>query len=53
MVNQLFEVFIKKICKKGEGDKSYVKWKGYDSRFNSWIIKKNLEWNFLNFDFVV
>ena len=24
------------------GDKLYVKWKGYDSRFNSWIGKKQL-----------
>ena len=25
---------------KRKGDKLYVKWKGYDSRFNSWIDKK-------------
>ena len=25
-----------------KGDKLYVKWKGYDSRFNSWIDKKDL-----------
>ena len=25
---------------KGKGDKLYVKWKGYDSSFNSWIDKK-------------
>ena len=56
MVNQLFEVFIKKKLQKTnqekfrkekvlkrKGDKSYVKWKRYDSRFNSCIIKKNLE----------
>ena len=24
------------------GDKLYVKWKGYDSSFNSWIDKKDL-----------
>ena len=24
------------------GDKIYVKWKGYDNSFNSWIDKKNL-----------
>ena len=23
-----------------KGDKLYVKWKGYDSRFNSWVDKK-------------
>ena len=28
---------------KGKGDKLYVKWKGYDNRFNSWIDKKDLE----------
>ena len=31
---------IKKIKKKG--DISYVKWKGYDNSFNSWIDKKRL-----------
>ena len=25
---------------KGKGDKLYVKWKGYDNSFNSWIDKK-------------
>ena len=24
-----------------KGDKLYVKWKGYDNSFNSWINKKN------------
>ena len=47
------EKFRKEKLLKRKGDKLYVKWKGYDSRFNSWINKKNLEWNFLNFDFVV
>ena len=54
MVNQLLEVFMKKLQKtnqekfrikkvlKRKGDKLYVKWKGYDSRFNSWIDKKDL-----------
>ena len=28
---------------KSEGDKLYVKWKGYDHSFNSWINKKDLE----------
>ena len=31
----------KKYLKK-KGDKSYLKWKGYDNRFNSWIDKKDL-----------
>ena len=30
----------KKYLKKG--DKLYVKWKGYDNSFNSWIDKKDL-----------
>ena len=25
---------------KRKGDKLYVKWKGYDNSFNSWIDKK-------------
>ena len=32
---------IEKVIKK-KGDKLYVKWKGYDSSFNSWIDKKDL-----------
>ena len=27
---------------KGKGNKLYVKWKGYDSSFNSWIDKKDI-----------
>ena len=30
----------KKYLKKG--DKLYVKWKGYDNRFNSWVDEKDL-----------
>ena len=30
----------KKYLKKG--DKLYVKWKGYDNYFNSWINKKDI-----------
>ena len=55
MVNQLLEVFyekellktcqekfrIEKVLKR-KGNKFYVKWKGYDSPFNSWIDKKDL-----------
>ena len=46
---------MKKICKKlvkknleqkkvlkRKGNNLYVKWKGYDNRFNSWIDKKDL-----------
>ena len=25
-----------------KGDKLYIKWKGYDNSFNSWIDKKRL-----------
>ena len=31
-----------KKCKKKKGDKVYVKWKGYDNYFNSWIDKKDI-----------
>ena len=32
---------IEKVIKR-KGDKLYVKWKGYDRSFNSWIDKKDL-----------
>ena len=35
------EFRIEKIRKR-KGDKLYVKWKGYDNSFNSWINKKNI-----------
>ena len=35
------EFRIEKVIKR-KGDKLYVKWKGYDSSFNSWIDKKYL-----------
>ena len=35
------EFRIEKVIKK-KGDKLYVKWKGYDSSFNSWNDKKDL-----------
>ena len=35
------EFRIEKVIKK-KGDKSYVKWKGYDNSFNSWINKKDI-----------
>ena len=57
MVKRLLEVFMKKNCKKTsqeklriekilktEGDKLYVKWKGYDDLLNSWINEKDLVW---------
>ena len=31
---------IEKVLKR-KGDKLYVKWKGYDNGFNSWIGKKD------------
>ena len=34
------ELRIEKVINK-KGDKLYVKWKGYDSSFSSWIDKKN------------
>ena len=33
---------IEKVLKR-KGNKLYVKWKGYNNRFNSWINKKDLE----------
>ena len=55
MVKKLLEHFIKKKLQKTnqqefriekvikrKGDKVYVKWKGYDNSFNSWIDKKDL-----------
>ena len=39
-------VRIEKVLKR-KGDRLYVKWKGYDNSFSSWIDKKYLEWNFL------
>ena len=52
-MKKLLKVFTKKNCKKTsqekfriekvlkrKGDKLYVKWKGYDNRFNSWIDKR-------------
>ena len=35
------EFRIEKVIKR-KGDKLYVKWKGYDNRFNIWINKKDL-----------
>ena len=32
---------IEKVIKK-KGDKLFVKWKGYDNSFNSWIYKKDI-----------
>ena len=54
MLNLLLEVFVKKNCKnqikkkiriekvnKRKVAQLYVKWKGYDDSFNSWINKKD------------
>ena len=35
------EIRIEKVVRK-KGDKLYVKWKGYDNSFNSWIDKKDV-----------
>ena len=35
------EFRIEKVLKK-KGDKLYVKWKGYDNSFNSWVDKKDI-----------
>ena len=32
---------VEKVIKR-KSDKLYVKWKGYDSSFNSWIDKKDI-----------
>ena len=53
MEKKLLEQFTKKNCKrqiqkkirigkviKTKGNNLYVKWKGYDNPFNSWIVKK-------------
>ena len=54
MVKKLLELSTKKNCKKQikkfrtekvikrVGNKLFVKWKGYDNSFNSWIDKKNV-----------
>ena len=34
------ELRVEKVIKRN-GDKLYLKWKGYDNSFNSWIDKKN------------
>ena len=39
--NQQKKFRIEKVSKR-KGDKLYVKWKGYDNSFNSWIDKKYL-----------
>ena len=43
---------IEKVLKR-KADKLYVKWKGYENHFNSWIGKKiplmkSYKWNFLH-----
>ena len=55
MEKKLLAVFMKKNCKKNnqkefriekvikrKGNRLYVKWKGYNNSFNSWINKKDL-----------
>ena len=36
-----YEKELQKLLKR-KSDKSYVKWKGYDNSFNSWIDKKDI-----------
>ena len=40
MTNQE-EFRIEQVIKR-KGDKMYIKWKGYDNSFNSWIDRKDL-----------
>ena len=35
------EFRIEKVIKR-KGDKIYVRWKGYDNSFNSWIVKNDI-----------
>ena len=35
------EFRVEKVIRR-KGDKLYVKWKGYDNSFNSWIDKKDI-----------
>ena len=39
------EFRIEKVIRR-KGEKLYVKWKGYDNRFNCWIDKKDLVWSY-------
>ena len=39
--DQSTRIRIRKVIQK-KGDKLYVKWKGYDTLFNSWIDKKDV-----------
>ena len=43
---------IEKVIKR-KGNKLYFKWKGYDNSFNSRIDKKDVEWNSVEYDFIV
>ena len=38
---QINEFRVEKVMKR-KGDRLYVKWKGYDNSFNSWIDKKDM-----------
>ena len=42
------EKFRKEKVIKRKGDKLYVKWKGYDNSFNSWIDKKDVVQKLVN-----
>ena len=41
-----------KVIKK-KGNKLYFKWIRYDNSFNSWIDKKDVEWNFVECSSIV
>ena len=46
------EFRIEKVTKR-KGNKLYVKWKGYDKSFNSWIDKKKIYCDSIDYNFIV
>ena len=55
MVKKLLKLFTKKNCRRQikknlepkkvitrKGNKLYIRWKGYDNSFNSWIAEKDI-----------
>ena len=42
LINQMTLIKIKGILIKKKGDYQYVKWKGYNNLFNSWMNKKDI-----------
>ena len=43
---------IEKVLKR-KGDQLYIKWKGYDNSFKSWINEKDLEYFFFLMNFLI